>query len=124
MRYSSSSASRSPCCARSTSPRMRSGASARSAPPTTSLAAIRRCFPSSTGAEPHARLPQRPAQVDDPAQRDGVAPVLRIERDGAVAADRALELVSGRSLDQHAEGLAAVEADFDPNALSHVTPPP
>src|SRR5256712_4891238 len=124
MRYSSSSASRSPCCAPSTSRRMRAGASARSGAPVSSFAAIRRCFPGSAGAEPHTSLAQGPAKVDNAAQGDGVAPVLSIERDGAVAADRALELVGSRGLDEHAQGLAAVEADFDPNALRHVTPPP
>src|SRR6266536_4531511 len=113
MRYSSSSASRSPCWPRSTRRRIcsRSGASGRAGAWLSFGAAITGWMPESRDPEPHPRLAPEPAQVNDPAEIHDVARVLGVERDGALVADAALELVGRLDADQHAQRLPAVETD-------------
>src|SRR6266700_1210552 len=105
MRYSSSSASRSPCWPRSTSRRtwLRSGASGRAAASLSPAAVINRWMPGSRDPEPHPRLAPEPAQVHDPAEIHDVARVLGVEGDGSLPADAALEVVGGLRADEHAE---------------------
>src|SRR3954453_11648650 len=125
MRYSSSSASRSPCCPRSTSRRMwsRSGASGRV--DRLSLAApINGWMPGSRDPEPHPRVAAELPQVDDAPKIHDVLPILGVEGDGSLPADAALELIHRLRADEHAQRLPAVEADLDPHVLSHGTPPP
>src|SRR5215212_9321475 len=109
IRYSSSSASRSPSCARSTSARTRAGASGRSLSVVAALTEIG--FPAGLAPEPHARLAAVPLDVDDPAQREREAAFFGLERDRSLpgsrarlrARDRALELVGGAVADKHAQ---------------------
>src|SRR3954469_5579856 len=126
MRYSSSSASRSPCWPRSTRRRIwsRSGEAGFVAVWLSFAEDIRTRMPGSRDAEPHSRLAPEPAQVDDPAQGDDVLRVLGVERHRAVLADPVRELVGGLRADEHAQRLPAVEPDLDPHLLSHVPPPP
>src|SRR6266511_5385383 len=126
MRYSSSSASRSPCWPRSTSRRMwsRSGASGCAVAWLSFAPAITGWMPGSRDPEPHARLAPETAQVDDSAEVHDVTRVFGVERDGSLLADPALELVGRLRGDEHAERLPAVEADLDPHLVSHGTPPP
>src|ERR1041384_5932942 len=125
MRYSSSSASRSPCWPRSTRRRMcwRSGASGRAAASLPSVVAITRGMPGSRDPQPHASLPTEAAHVHDPAQSDDVAGVLGVEGDRPVLADAACKLVGRLGADEHAQRLPAVEADLDSHLVSHGKPP-
>src|SRR5262249_45124736 len=123
IRYSSSSASRSPCWPSSTSSRTRSGASGCAAA-SLPLGGIRSRMPRSRDAEPHPRLAEELSEVHDSAKRDDVLRVLGLHPDRAVLADSALELGSGIGAHEHAQGLTAVEADLDANELSHAKPPP
>src|SRR6516225_6411969 len=126
MRYSSSSASLSPCWPRSTRRRMwsRSGAGWRAAGSVSSAADIKTRMPGSRDPEPHFRLAPEPAQVDDAPQRHDVGGVLGLERHRAVLADPLRQLIGRLRADEHAQRLPAVEADFDPHLLSHAQPPP
>src|SRR3954467_5602740 len=121
MRYSSSSASRSPCWPRSTSRRMwlRSGASGRAAAWLPLAVAITRWMPGSCGAEPHSLLALEATEVDDPAEVHAVGAVLRVEGHGPALAVPARELAGRLARDEHAQRLPAVEADLDPYLVSH-----
>src|SRR6266511_1001958 len=126
MRYSSSSASRSPCCPRSTSCRTwsREAASARAGAGLCFAEAITRWMPGSCDPEPHPRLAPEPAHVDDSAQRDDVRRLLRVERHRAFLTDPALERRGCLRTDEHAQRLSPVEADLDTHLVSYGTPPP
>src|SRR3954454_15869955 len=126
MRYSSSSASRSPCWPRSTRRRIwsRSGDAAFVAVWLSSAEDIRTWMPRSRNPESHPCVTAEAAQVDDAAQGDDVFRVLGVERHRAVLADAVRKLVRRLRADEHAQRLPAVEADLDPHLLSHVPPPP
>src|SRR5213078_1658717 len=76
--------------------------------------------------ETEPRLAREALHVDDPAERDRVAAVVRIERDGAVVpgGQRLLELVRGGARQPRTHDLAAVEGDLDDYALvtRHLSP--
>src|SRR3954449_10586031 len=97
MRYSSSSASRSPCWPRSTRRRIwsRSGEAGFVAVWLSSAEDIRKWMPGSRNPEPHLRVAAEAAQVDDPAQSDDVLGVLGVERHRPVLSDAVGEVVSG-----------------------------
>src|SRR3954454_1447225 len=107
MRYSSSSASRSPCWPRSTRRRIwsRSGAAAFVAVWLSSAEDIRTWMPRSRNAEPHPCVAAEATEVDDPAQGDDVFRVLGVERHRAVLADAVRELVRRLRADEHAQRL-------------------
>src|SRR3954454_22416248 len=105
MRYSSSSASRSPCCPRSTRRRiwLRSGEAGFAEAWVSFAEGIRTWMPGSRDAEPHSRLPSEAAQIDDAAQGDDVLRVLGVERHRAVLPDPVRELVRRLRADEHAQ---------------------
>src|SRR5581483_9722889 len=72
-------------------------------------------------AEADAALAREALHVHDPAERDGVPPVLDVEGERAVLPGREglLEPVGGGGLDDRAHDLPALEADLDTDALSH-----
>src|SRR5512133_2523828 len=121
-RYSSSSASRSPSCARATSARMSAVDSFEAAinlrVPRAASARTR-----DRGAEADAAFPREPLDVDDALERDGVAPVLGVESEGRLArpgpdvrdAQGLLQRVGARRRDQRAHDLPAVKRDLDPH---------
>src|SRR5439155_19899566 len=131
-RYSSSSASRSPCCARSTSLRTRAGQSGRSV--STDSWAVTRARSPCLGGEPDARLAEEAADIRHLAQGDRVVPVVGLEPDGALAgvgprlraADRRLQRLGRLRVDDDAQRLTTVKADLDTNPLInlHGKPPP
>src|SRR3954454_6267046 len=128
MRYSSSSAARSPACARSTSFRTCSVDSrAFGVVPVSELLTLG-TFPRSPGAEPDAGGAVVAAEIRDTRDDDVVAPVLEVEDDDArpIGVERLLELVGAGGLDEAADHLAALEPDLDPYAIcvSQRTPPP
>src|SRR3954467_11154952 len=128
MRYSSSSAARSPACARSTSFRTCSVDSrAFGVVPVSELLTLG-TFPRSPGAEPDAGGAVVAAEIRDARDDDVVAPVLEVEDDDArpVGVERLLELVGAGGLDEAADHLAALEPDLDPYAIcfSQRIPPP
>src|SRR5581483_152954 len=127
MRYSSSSAARSPCCARSTSRRTFS-VDSRAGLRSVASELTRTLSSRLAGGEPDAARPAEAAEVGDIRHHHVEAAVLGLEDDHArpVLVERALERVGRRRVDEAADHLPAVEADLDahPLAASHQTPPP
>src|SRR2546421_1384876 len=126
IRYSSSSAERSPFWARSTSLRMwsvdsRAGFSV--APELTGSP-----FPGLACGEPDTAGALETPEIRDLRDDDVVGPALRLEHHDArpVLVERPLELVGRRAVDEAGDHLAAVEADLYPYAVAvrHATPPP
>src|SRR3989440_312546 len=126
IRYSSSSAERSPFWARSTSLRMwsvdsRAGFSV--APELTGSP-----FPGLACSEPDTAGALETPEIRDLRDDDVVGPILRLEHHDArpVLVERPLELVGRRAVHEAGDHLAAVEADLYPYALAvrHATPPP
>src|SRR5579864_1474351 len=126
MRYSSSSASRSPCWARSTRRRTFTSAGR----------LIRLCFPAPpTGLTPGsgggeadpARAVEAP-EVRDLGNHHMVRAFVGVEDDdpGPVLVQRPLQLVSRLQGHERPDHLSALEPDLDSNPLaaSHPTPPP
>ena len=72
-------------------------------------------MPGSRDPEPHRGLAQEAPEIDDPAKRDDVARVLGVQRDRALVADSALELIGGIGVYEHAQRLTAVKTDLDAN---------
>src|SRR3954468_9057826 len=126
IRYSSSSAARSPACARSTSFRTCS-VDSRGLGVVSELLTIE-TFPHSPRAEPDPGGAVVAAEVRDPRDDDVVPPVLEIEDHDArpIGVERLLELVGAGRLDEAADHLTALEPDLDPYAIcvSQRTPPP
>src|SRR5437588_7688631 len=127
MRYSSSSASRSPCWARSTSRRTFSFESA-------AARLIRLCFPTRGsgltrlgGGEAHATGATEPAEVRDLGHDHVVRALFRVEDDHPwpVLVQRTFQLVGGLLGREAADHLPSAEPDLDPNPgdASHSTPP-
>src|SRR5205823_106716 len=78
-------------------------------------------------AEAYASLAGEALDADDAMQGDRVTPVLCVELERALGADRALERVCARSRDESADDLTAVEGDLDAHGIccfSQATPPP
>src|SRR5262249_24175535 len=70
--------------------------------------------------EADAALAGEPLHVDDACERDGVPPVLRVERERAVVAlsgGRLVKVVRRVQGDEHRQDLLAVEGDLDPDPL-------
>src|SRR6266576_2057815 len=147
IRYSSSSAPRSPSWPRSTRRRMcavesfagRAAAwvasSAINAEVPRSVGLVTRRPASSDGrAEPHATFARESLHVDDPLQGNRVAAVLCLECQSGLARTRAelngserlFERIGAGRRDKGAHDLAAIERDLDPYPLrfSHLQPPP
>src|SRR5213083_31014 len=131
-RYSSSSASRSPSCARATSARM-SAVDSVEAVINLKVPRVARALTRDRGAEADAAFPREPLDVDDALEGDGVAPVLGVEGEGRLArpgtdvcrAQSLLERVGARRRHERPHDLPAVEGDLDPHPLcaSQLTPP-
>src|SRR5947199_10531779 len=123
-RYSSSSASRSPSWARSTSARMFAVDSVEAAI-NLKVPRVARALTRDRGAEADAAFPREPLDIDDALKGDRVAPVLGVEGEGRLAragaevcgAQGLLERIGARRRDQRAHDLATVECDFDPHPL-------
>src|SRR4051812_9994514 len=124
-RYSSSSASRSPCCARSTSARI---SGPRSVPlvPASAIPmdrappdAGRNALGARPGSEAEPRFAGEALEVVDPAQDDRVADVVGLDRERAVLArdERLLEVLGRLHGHEHVHHLPALEADLDPDVL-------
>src|SRR4051794_19854851 len=127
-RYSSSSASRSPCWPRSTSRRTCSfeplagfaAARVASSAITLEMPPAARRLTRSRRPEADPALPGEALHVHDPLEGDRVAAVLRIESEGRLAragtevgrAQRLLQRVCTGRRDQRAHDLAAVEGDL------------
>src|SRR3954464_12095654 len=124
MRYSSSSAARSPCGARST---RRRTFSVDSRAAFFSVASTPFAFPGLAGSEPNAAGAAEPAEIRHPGNDHVVGAVLGLEDDDPrpVLVERPLQLVGGGGVDEAADHLPALEPDLDPHALaSQRTPPP
>src|SRR4051812_9779837 len=100
IRYSSSSAARSPCCARSTSLRTCSVDSRAGFSVAPELTVSR--LPRLPGGEPDAARPAETPEIRHARDDDVVRPVLGLEEDdaGAVLVQRALQLVGGTGVDE------------------------
>src|SRR5437763_734468 len=136
MRYSSSSASRSPCWARSTRRRTFSFDSRDDLSAAAGL--IRMCFPrpgtgltraaASGRREAHAARPVEAAEVRHLRDDNVIRALLGVEDDHPrpVLVQRPLELVGRLQRRERREHLPALEPDLEPYpiAASHSTPPP
>src|SRR4029453_3744887 len=127
-RYSCSSASRSPCCARSTSTRASIAPREPVVPAIPWIPILQGGVPTDARsvtrylatAETDTSFARIALDVDDSRERDRVAPVLGLDLHRSArsaAVERLLELVRDRRLDVRAHHLAAVEADLDPDPV-------
>src|SRR5580765_4766023 len=132
-RYSSSSASRSPSCARATRARMSAVDSLEAAIYSEMPDRAKRL---TRGGRPEAdaAFAGEPLDVDDPLEGNRVAPVLGLERKSRLAragpngrrTQRLFEGICARRRDQRAHDLPAVEGDFYTHTVgtSQLKPPP
>src|SRR4029453_4533184 len=127
-RYSCSSASRSPCCARSTSTRASIAPREPVVPAIPWIPILQGGVPTDARsvtrylatAETDTSFARIALDVDDSRERDRVAPVLGLDLHRSArsaAVEGLLELVRDRRLDVRAHDLAAVEADLDPDPV-------
>src|SRR2546429_1630042 len=148
IRYSSSSACRSSCCARSTrrrtsafesltgrgTSRVASSAITETMPRSEREVTRKRSRGLRSRAETDPALAGEPLYVDHPLQRDRVPAVLGLQRQRGLAgpcaqlrrAERLLERIGTGRQDEGAHDLPAVERNLDPDPFSfnHLRPPP